>query len=283
MAEGHYICIGINEPAIANNGQINPLRFAEISAKKVKSFLDKIGFKKSSALLGEKATKQKTLNRFKSLAKKVKKDDLLVVFYCGHGRQLGASGGFSEPANAADKLDETWILHDTDLIDDEITKILTDFTTNPRILVISDSCYSAGLLPKILHIDPANGPHLPVFNKILVPEIRPNLMFAQPIQTATRVLKKAEMPKNWHVIFLAASGEKEEAREFTRFAGIPATYFTNSMLEAMKMEAAMENYQTFFDQIKANLYQITGTFTPEYKLFGLQKTDAFPTQKPFTI
>jgi Caspase domain len=292
MANGYYLIIGINAPIISNSAQLNALKFAEKSAEDVKTFLDTRNFKKSTALLGKKATKSKVLARSKSLAKKVKKEDLLVIFYCGHGRQMGNLAGFGEPTTAEDNLNETWVLHDEDLIDDEINEVLSNFTTYPRILVISDSCFSAGILPFILPFDLAKMEEMQKadvpFNTNLTQileliKIKP--INAQLTQTSTEtVLKKARLLENWKVIFIAASGETERAREYTGLESSPkSTYFTNAIFKAMEIDAAMENYPAFFNQIKTNIFNITGNFNPEIKLFGLQSTDVFPQQKPFTI
>ena len=60
-----------------------------------------------------------------------------MLTYSGHGGQVPDVSG-----EEADKLDETWCLYDSQLIDDELYMELGKFAAGVRILVLSDSCHS---------------------------------------------------------------------------------------------------------------------------------------------
>ena len=121
----------------------------------MKALLDGNGsFQKSEALLGNQATRENLLHRFQSLYQEVRRTDLLVIYFCGHGRQVPATAQTSEPASATDDFDETWVLYDDDLIDDEFQRITDCFVHRPRIPVIADNCHAGGLIP--LHRRGAN-------------------------------------------------------------------------------------------------------------------------------
>ena len=77
------------------------------------------------------------LGGLRDAARKLKAGDLFFLSYSGHGGQVPDVSG-DEP----DKQDETWCLHDGQLIDDELYLELSRFQKGVRILVLSDSCHS---------------------------------------------------------------------------------------------------------------------------------------------
>jgi len=54
-------------------------------------------------------------------------------------------------------MDETWVLYDRQLVDDELYKIWSKFKPGVRILVLSDSCHS-GTVPRDIPAFLGNGP-----------------------------------------------------------------------------------------------------------------------------
>jgi len=64
--------------------------------------------------------------------------DLFFLSYSGHGGQVPDRNG----DEAEDGQDETWVLYDRQLIDDELYALWGKFQTGVRILVLSDSCHS---------------------------------------------------------------------------------------------------------------------------------------------
>ena len=63
--------------------------------------------------------------------------DLFLLTYSGHGSQVPDKNG-DEP----DQLDETWVLYDRQLVDDELYSLWAKFRPGVRIFVLSDSCHS---------------------------------------------------------------------------------------------------------------------------------------------
>jgi hypothetical protein len=63
--------------------------------------------------------------------------DTLLLTYSGHGGQVPDITG-DEP----DKQDETWVLYDRQLLDDELYQLWAGFQPGVRIAVLSDSCHS---------------------------------------------------------------------------------------------------------------------------------------------
>lgn len=102
-----------------------------------------VGFDKHTAIKTKSATRSKMLNALKSAAKSLKKGDLLVLYYSGHGGQVSDINGDEE-----DAYDETWCLYDGQLLDDEIWHSFAQFGDGVRIFMISDSCHS-GTVAKV--------------------------------------------------------------------------------------------------------------------------------------
>lgn len=92
---------------------------------------------KPTVLLTKQATRTKALSAIRAAAKKLKRGDFFLLTFSGHGGQIDDVSG-----EEADKLDETWCLHDAELIDDELYLELCRFATGVRIVVLSDSCHS---------------------------------------------------------------------------------------------------------------------------------------------
>lgn len=64
-------------------------------------------------------------------------DQTMLVTYAGHGSQVADTN-----SDESDQLDETWVLYDRQLIDDELAAIWGPAPAGSRILVVSDSCHS---------------------------------------------------------------------------------------------------------------------------------------------
>jgi len=63
--------------------------------------------------------------------------DLFVLSYSGHGGQMPDTGG-----EESDRKDETWVLYDRQVLDDELYQRWASFAAGVRIVVLSDSCHS---------------------------------------------------------------------------------------------------------------------------------------------
>lgn len=134
---GLSLHIGINEVSAAHYaGWTGPLAACEFDAHDMEAIAKAQGFK-STLLLTKKGTRSAVLAAIRKAAKALKAGDLFWLTYSGHGGQVPDTSG-EEP----DKLDETWCLYDTQLIDDELYYELSRFAKGVRVLVLSDSCHS---------------------------------------------------------------------------------------------------------------------------------------------
>src|SRR5690349_18204302 len=63
--------------------------------------------------------------------------DILFLTYSGHGGQVADEAGDED-----DGKDETWVLYDRQLVDDELYALWAKFQPGVRIIMLSDSCHS---------------------------------------------------------------------------------------------------------------------------------------------
>jgi hypothetical protein len=97
------------------------------------------GFRSSTLLTGE-ATAAAVTSAIAAAAAELEPGDIFFVSYSGHGGQVPDVSG-DEP----DRRDETWVLFDRQLIDDELYALWGKFKAGVRILLLSDSCHSGSV------------------------------------------------------------------------------------------------------------------------------------------
>lgn len=112
-------------------------------ANAMKAIADQSGFH-STQLIDSQATSTAVLAAIGGAARQLVAGDILLVTYSGHGGQVDDVDG-SEP----DGYDETWVLWDRQVLDDELAQLWSQFAPGVRIAVFSDSCHS-GTVHKIM-------------------------------------------------------------------------------------------------------------------------------------
>jgi hypothetical protein len=102
----------------------------------------KKGFLDLTLILNESATFQRVFDAILSAAGELKKGDLFLFTFSGHGTRPGAVISGEEK----DALDEAIVLHDRIMIDNVFKFLLwPKFEEGVRIFAISDSCHSNGV------------------------------------------------------------------------------------------------------------------------------------------
>lgn len=150
--KGIALHIGLNRvDPIHYAGWKGELAACENDARDVETIARSQGFA-SQSLLTRAATSAALLDGIEKTAKELVEDDFFLLTYSGHGGQINDVTN-DEP----DGLDETWVLHDREIVDDEPYAAWSLFRPGVRILVLSDSCHS-GTLTKAMFLDPA--PHV---------------------------------------------------------------------------------------------------------------------------
>src|SRR5215210_7917467 len=144
MATGRSIHIGLNSVDPEHyDGWDGTLAACEFDANDMQKLADSRGFE-SSKLLTKEATADAVVAEIEKAAEQLAEGDLLFLTYSGHGGQVEDKNGEDEP----DRSDETWVLYDRQLVDDELYALWEKFKPGVRIFVLSDSCHSGSVLRK---------------------------------------------------------------------------------------------------------------------------------------
>jgi metacaspase-1 len=237
----------------------------------------------AKSLLTKAATATAVLDAIEKAAKELAEDDFFLLSYSGHGGQINDVNN-DEP----DGLDETWVLYDRELIDDELYAMWSHFQPGVRIFVLSDSCHS-GTVTKALFFDPA--PFLSHLNarvhattavaglrsKFLPPELQSRLYkeratLYDDIRKKTPRREKVNIEAS--VILISACQDNQVAMDGTRNG-----LFTETLLTVWDNGSFAGSYHHFRNAI-AGL--TPPTQSPKYTIVG-HRERAFERQKPFTI
>jgi metacaspase-1 len=145
MARGISLHVGLNQVDPAHyDGWDGALAACEFDANDMKAIADSRGFE-PTILLTQEATAKAVEAAIKATAKELDSGDVFFVTYSGHGGQVPDKNDEEEQ----DRSDETWVLYDRQLVDDELYALWGKFKPGVRILVLSDSCHSGSVTKKI--------------------------------------------------------------------------------------------------------------------------------------
>jgi hypothetical protein len=141
MAKGISIHIGLNTVDPAHyNGWDGQLQACEYDAKDMQKIAEGKGFD-STIMLSKEATAEAVAEAIRRAASELDKGDLLFLTYSGHGGQVPDTSS----DETGDATDETWVLYDRQLVDDELFSLWAGFEPGVRIFVLSDSCHSGSV------------------------------------------------------------------------------------------------------------------------------------------
>lgn len=174
--KGRSLHIGLNKVDPKQyEGWDGQLAGCENDARDMEAIANEAGFA-ATRLLTKQATAQHVTDEIADAAKHLKAGDIFVLTYSGHGGQLPDTNG-DEP----DKLDETWVCFDRELVDDELFSLWSTFAAGVRIFVLSDSCHSGSAIRATLESVRSEA----LENRMSVPP--PNGMRAMPRAVAQAV------------------------------------------------------------------------------------------------
>ncbi|HWR15871.1 MAG TPA: caspase family protein [Terriglobales bacterium] len=136
-SKGYSLHIGLNRVDPAHyNGWSGQLNACEKDALDMEAIAKAQGYQ-TQKLLTAQATAANVITTIKKVASLAKPTDTFLLTYSGHGGQINDAAD-DEP----DGLDETWVLYDRQLIDDELFQLWCSFRPGVRIFSLSDSCHS---------------------------------------------------------------------------------------------------------------------------------------------
>lgn len=140
MARGISIHIGINGVDPAHyDGWDGKLYACELDAQDMEAIARAAGFE-TTLLLTRAATRDAVVTALGRAAETLVAGDFLLVTYAGHGGQVPDVGGDED-----DFADETWLLHDAQLVDDELAVAWSKVAKGVRVFLVSDSCHSGSV------------------------------------------------------------------------------------------------------------------------------------------
>ncbi|MGH8975267.1 MAG: caspase family protein [Acidimicrobiia bacterium] len=145
MATGISIHIGLNRVDPQHyEGWTGDLQACEFDAQDMASLAKQGGYRDPVMLLTADATVANVSDALEAAAGALRTGDILFLTYSGHGGSVPDRNG-DEP----DRKDETWVLYDRQLVDDELYVMYSQFQPGVRILVLSDSCHSGSVTREI--------------------------------------------------------------------------------------------------------------------------------------
>ncbi len=144
MATGISIHIGLDhlDPE-AYGGWVGTLGACENDAIAMEDVARDLGYR-TQTFLSPEATAEAVFDAIGDAAASLRNGDICLITYAGHGGQFADLGGDEE-----DRFDETWLLYDREVLDDEIRVALSAFDAGVRAVVLSDSCHSGTVVRAI--------------------------------------------------------------------------------------------------------------------------------------
>jgi len=116
----------------------NDLLGCDIDAKKMSDLAKSLGYTRLATLIDGQATHAAVTAQIKAAAATLGAGDIFLLTFSGHGNQAKDDNG-DEPDG---ERDDTWVLFDEEIRDDEFAKLWLTFAPHVRIVVVLDSCSS---------------------------------------------------------------------------------------------------------------------------------------------
>ncbi len=137
MAKGLSLHIGLNAIDPKHyGGWKGKLLACENDARAMQKLAERAGFRPTT-LLTRRATRKSVFKQIEKAAEKLRSGDYFLITYAGHGSQIKDKSGDEDDAK-----DETWLLYDAQVLDDELHRQYGKFKKGVRIMIVSDSCHS---------------------------------------------------------------------------------------------------------------------------------------------
>ncbi len=280
-ARGLALCIGINAVDRTHYlGTFPDLNCAEFDALDMSDMFNALAFSAVEVLLGPNASRRKVMNAFGTLSDNAVAGDLVVITYSGHGSQVPDSN-----SNESDGQDETWCLHDSQLLDDEIFVMLSKFRPGVRVLIVSDSCHSGtvfevslneGMMAPDIEADVITR-DMPKGAAMLTNHAHSRQIKARQAEVAALgfAQPEADLPIAASVRLLSACTDGQLA-----FEDVSNGHFTSRMKVALSQPGGFTgNYEAFRAAVQ-NLMR--SDQSPELRSLGAANP-AFDGQRPFQI
>lgn len=263
--------IGLNRIDRNTYGTDGILSGCHNDAKSMQSIASSLGYK-TQTLLDEDATAGKVVKAISDAAKLLTSGDIFMLSYAGHGSQVK-----DITSDEDDGMDETWVLYDRMLIDDELYALWSQFKAGVRIVVVSDSCHSGTvvreLYERLIQGDGGCNGHSRLFDPEIAQEIFDRMSSCyEPIKYGMRGDQVGNVSAN--IILLSGCQDNQLSGD-----GVNNGLYTSKLIDVWAGGAFAGTYNDFVSAIRKKM---PFSQTPSlYEIGG--KDELFLSQKPFSI
>jgi len=228
-------------------------------------------------LIDAQATSTRVLQELAGAASQLVAGDILLITYSGHGGQVDDVHG-----DEADGLDETWVLYDRELVDDELYAMWSQFAPGVRIVVLSDSCHSgtvakATMAKEISEALARNARSKPPLAKAMPPEVVDAVkqQYRAMFETV-QFLSGSSTRQTIEASVILISGCQDNQLSYD---GDVNGQFTGTLLKTWQSGGFQGDYRRFHQAI---LQSMPPNQSPNYLTVG-RPDPAFEAQKPFCV
>jgi hypothetical protein len=277
LARGISLHVGVNKVDPSHYGRELALNACESDAEAMRKIADSRGFE-STMLLTKDATSANVIEGVERAARELSAEDSFFFTYAGHGAQVPDKNDEGE----ADKSDETWVLYDRQLVDDELYALWAGFEAGVRVFVLSDSCHSGSMLRRIDGVfdvvatadaaEAASPRYRAMPRDVMIATYRAHAELYDEIQ---KELPSAEQ-QDIGASVLLISGCQDDQLSLDGFAN---GLFTENLLSVWNDGAWTGAYKPFHEAILAKMPEKQ---QPNYMKVGAANDD-FEQQTPLTI
>jgi len=286
MAQGYSLNIGLNSVDPAHYaGWDGMLTACEADAEDMESIAKERKFSTVRKVLTRDATRGRVLKELDEASRVLQPGDLFLLTYSGHGGQLP-----DRNSDESDAQDETWVLFDGEIIDDEIHLALSKLKQGVRVLMFSDSCHSGTvskaayaalrgtgsleMLSDTLH-DPS--PEARRFKDlptaIALRTYRDNKAFYDDIMAA--LPKEDPIAKTKATVLLISGCQDNQLSSDGAFNGL----FTANLLRVYNSGKFRGSHRTFHRRIVRRMPPLQ---SPNYSIVGIPSRE-FERETPFAV
>ncbi len=280
MPQAISIHVGLNEVDPAHyQGWNGKLVACEFDANDMEKLADGRGFE-THKLLTEAATAQALTSALEDAATRLDSGDMLLLTYSGHGGQVPDANGDEQ-----DRMDETWVLYDRQMVDDELYSLLGKLKAGVRAAIFSDSCHSGTVARDALSLvgpdrvaasldgDSSGSPRMKGMpDEVVRSTYDANKEMYDEIQKSLPAFDKANIGAS--VILTSGCQDNQ-----TSLDGDKNGLFTQTLLKVWDRGAFNSSYRTFRKRIAR---EMPPWQSPNLFIVG-SPNQAFASQTPFTV
>jgi hypothetical protein len=213
------------------------------------------------------ATAQAVSDAILGGAKALESGDLFFLTYSGHGGQVDDTNNEEK-----DRMDETWVCYDRQLIDDELYELWGKFKVGVRILVLSDSCHSGTVTRKIPDFV-SGGPRVRAMPTSVARAVqKAHAKLYKELQDAHPAAEKTKVKAS--VLLVSGCMDNQLSQD-----GAKNGLFTGTLKKVWNGGKFKYGYRKFRDVIVSKM---PPDQTPNYFFIGEANAN-FEKQKPFAI